>query len=129
MYLPGKCNKTFKMGDAGSFTFEDGKVRARAAMSAPPLTLRRSARHRAKPPPPPPLLQTVEVDAKKSAECIPLDEASLKIYDNMIKVRHAAAAARTRQRRARRALVAGPGPPAHTFHPRPHRPAPPLPRR
>jgi hypothetical protein len=32
-------------------------------------------------------LQTVDVDAKKSAECIPLDEASLKIYDNMIKVR------------------------------------------
>ena len=27
MYLPGKCNKTFKMGEAGSFTFEDGKVR------------------------------------------------------------------------------------------------------
>ncbi len=29
----------------------------------------------------------MDVDAKKSAECIPLDEASLKIYDNMIKVR------------------------------------------
>ena len=29
----------------------------------------------------------MEVDAKKSADCIPLDEASLKIYDNMIKVR------------------------------------------
>ena len=29
----------------------------------------------------------MEVDAKKSVDCIPLDEASLKIYDNMIKVR------------------------------------------
>ena len=102
MYLPGKCNKTFKMGEAGSFTFEDGKVRAAPdATSAMRSIASRCAASRRRrchlapllarccslPPRHPRRLQTVEVDAKKSAECIPLDEASLKIYDNMIKVR------------------------------------------
>jgi hypothetical protein len=36
MYLPGKCNKTFKSGEAGSFVFEDGKVRPGAAPPPPP---------------------------------------------------------------------------------------------
>jgi hypothetical protein len=51
MYLPGKCNKTFKMGEAGSFTFEDGKVRAAPAaksamrsIASPPLPPRAAPR-------------------------------------------------------------------------------------
>ena len=58
------------------------------SIASPPLPPRAAPRPLLLAPPRHPRrLQTVEVDAKKSAECIPLDEASLKIYDNMIKVR------------------------------------------